>query len=147
MWFRESEQLSIMPPAAPPATSLLSLFILTSPRPPSTSCCHTERSRTGKAARNPETNACPPHWCVTLSAQSSSGGKQEERFHAKNKKKVVNGLGRKINSLQSIFEEKRQKKGPFTHSTLVVRLPWTDYVQFGHNSRVCTAAFVEFEKL
>lgn len=58
MWFLEPEQLFIMPPAASPATSLLSLFILTFLHRPSTSCCHTERSRTGNAAHYPETNAC-----------------------------------------------------------------------------------------
>lgn len=55
MRWLEPEQIFIMPPAAPPATSLLSLFIVTFRRPSSTSCCHTERSHTGNAASYQET--------------------------------------------------------------------------------------------
>lgn len=145
MWFLEPEQLFIMPPAASPATSLLSLFILTFLHRPSTSCCHTERSRTGNAAHYPETNACYttkvtqlPLLCDLIHAKLL---REKNDFC---KKKVVKGRF----AVQCCNRKHREnQQQPFTHITFVVRLPWIDYVQFGHNYHVSTAPFVEVEVL
>lgn len=106
-----------MPPAAPPATSPLSLFILTYLHPPSTSCCHTEI--THRKCRVRSRDKCPssPLSCDLIDSKRLG----ERRFFLVNKKPLW--TEKEAGEILAVHLLKRKaRKQASTHLTRVARL-------------------------